>query len=175
MLTTRSLADWGNFFTIVGSSAGALTGLMFVAIALRRDIASPVAARAMHTFATPTVVHFATVLALSALQSMPGISGATLGVILMALATIVFAYVLWALRNARTFEGYKPDLEDWTWHFFLPGLSYVGLFIGGTLSWSAPNASRYVVGGSMLVLLVSGIHNAWDSAIYTIITRSNSS
>ena len=31
------LAGWANFYVIVGSSAGALTGLTFVVIALIRD------------------------------------------------------------------------------------------------------------------------------------------
>ena len=44
MVAPSQLADWENFYVIVGSSAGALTGLQFVVIAL---IADARAARSM--------------------------------------------------------------------------------------------------------------------------------
>ena len=62
-----ALSGWENFYVIVGSSAGALIGLQFVVMTLiagmpitRRD------AQAGDAFSTPTVVHFAVVLLLSA-------------------------------------------------------------------------------------------------------------
>jgi hypothetical protein len=60
-----ALAGWENFYVIVGSSAGALIGLQFVVMALIAGMPRPPgAAQAGGAFATPTVVHFATVLLL---------------------------------------------------------------------------------------------------------------
>ena len=66
------LAGWENFYVIVGSSAGALIGLQFVVITLIAEI--PVVRdveRASSAFATPTIVHFGSVLLLSAVISAP--------------------------------------------------------------------------------------------------------
>ena len=65
------LAAWNSFFIIVGSSAGALIGLQFVVMTLIADRSPPRAAEAGPAFATPTIVHFGTVLLLSAVQSAP--------------------------------------------------------------------------------------------------------
>ena len=61
-----ALAGWGNFYVIVGSSAGAMVGLQFVVIALIAEM--PIVrgqAQAGAAFATPTIVHFGAVLLLS--------------------------------------------------------------------------------------------------------------
>ena len=47
---------WETFYVIVGSSAGALTGLMFVVIALVAEFRG--SERQIEAFGTPTVVHF---------------------------------------------------------------------------------------------------------------------
>src|SRR2546426_5275574 len=120
---TLALADWNNFYVIVGSSAGALTGLMFVVIALNRELSAN-AARAMRSFATPTIVHFTAVLSLSALQSMPGLTRAGISAILLTISIPLLLYVLWIFRKAREQDAYAPDLEDWIFHFWLPGIAY---------------------------------------------------
>ena len=53
-----ALAEWQNFYVIVGSSAGALIGLQFVVMALVADMPrTPVQAQAGRAFATPTIVY----------------------------------------------------------------------------------------------------------------------
>ena len=66
------LAPWQNFYVIVGSSAGALTGLVFIAMALVADLpAIRGAADANDAFSTPILVHFGVVLVLAAIMSAP--------------------------------------------------------------------------------------------------------
>ena len=65
------LTTWQNFYVIIGSSAGALTGLMFVVITLiagtrMRGSSEPIAA-----FSTPNVVHFCVALLVAALLCAP--------------------------------------------------------------------------------------------------------
>jgi hypothetical protein len=67
-----ALTEWANFHVIVGSSAGALIGLLFVTITLISNTPSvrdPVEAGG--AFATPSVVHFAVVLLLAAIACAP--------------------------------------------------------------------------------------------------------
>src|ERR1700734_4113195 len=64
------LADWNNFYVITGSSAGGLTGITFVVIALAAGVrrVNPIG---LHTFITPTIAHFGAVLALAAFLCAP--------------------------------------------------------------------------------------------------------
>ena len=64
-------ASWDSFYVIVGSAAGALIGLQFVVMTLIAARPRPPAQEAGAAFATPTIVHFSTVLLLSALLRAP--------------------------------------------------------------------------------------------------------
>ena len=67
------LADWESFYVIIGSSAAALTGLMFVVIALIAD-AGPRSAtpKASQPRRTPSIVHFCVALLISATSTPRG-------------------------------------------------------------------------------------------------------
>ena len=167
------LAGWHDFFVIVGSSAGALTGLMFVVITLTQALGirrPPQVRRVMRSFSTPTIVHFSVVLSMCAVLSMPRLTETAIGLFLMALSGSLLGYMSWVYANSRTHhEIYKPDIEDLVWHFSLPVLAYGTTFGAGAAAWSSPDVSLYMVGGSMVALLIIGIHNAWDSAVWQII------
>src|SRR5258708_12228306 len=67
------LATWQNFYTIIGSAAATLTGLMFVVVTLiaqvRVRVSSP--SEAFATFNTPNVFHFGAALLVAAILSAP--------------------------------------------------------------------------------------------------------
>src|SRR5438552_19108006 len=71
---TALVSGWETFYVIIGSSAAALTGLMFVVIALtgeaRRGGLRPTFA-SIRSFATPIVLHFGGVVLLAGLLTMP--------------------------------------------------------------------------------------------------------
>ncbi|HKA57967.1 MAG TPA: hypothetical protein VKD28_05075 [Gemmatimonadales bacterium] len=167
------LKEWEAFYVIVGSSAGALTGLMFVVITLAADSDLPRTPDTLNAFATPNVIHFVAVLLLSAILSAPWrrmpdpahLVGAT------AIAGVVYVLVI-ARRMVRQ-KVYKPVLEDWVWHLFLPMAAYAALFIGAAgLSHDQPWAT-FLIGAVNLLLLGIGIHNAWDTVTYIAANRLN--
>src|SRR5690242_11931378 len=65
------LIGWANFYVIIGSAAGALIGLTFVAITLVNQAQLPGSRHGIDAFNTPTVVHFGAVLFTAALLSAP--------------------------------------------------------------------------------------------------------
>src|SRR5256886_12020215 len=75
MLMAEPLAPWESFYVIVGSSAGALTGLQFVVIALIAEAEAAVAVSSgmleIRAFGTPTVLHFCAVLFIPPVLSAP--------------------------------------------------------------------------------------------------------
>ena len=160
------LAEWENFYVIVGSSAAALTGLMFVVIALNSEARTEAGPAALRAFATPIVVHFGAVLLISAVLSTPRHTIGSLQGCLLAVAVAGVLYAIRVIILARRQESYQPVLSDWIWHAGLPVLAYGSLVVAGILLGHRPEAALDVVAGAALLLLYIGIHNAWDSAVW---------
>jgi hypothetical protein len=163
----KSLLDgWENFYVIVGSAAGGLTGLTFVVIALIQD-AARVNPAGLRAFVTPTIVHFCAVLALAAYLSMPHQHIDTLGAGfgLAGLAGVVYGGFI-ARNMHRHRPTYAPVGEDWIWNVIVPTLAYALLATMAVLIWRWPAQSLYGVAVVTLLLLFIGIHNAWDIAVW---------
>jgi hypothetical protein len=163
------LTPWSNFYVIAGSSAGALTGLMFVVITL---VADRRAQSTMHdgvsVYSTPTVVHFCVALFVSALLCAPWYALLPVGIVLGLTGLSGIAYILYLTHRARQLEDYTPDFEDWAWYTSLPLLSYGTIATVAVLFLFAPRGALFALGGATLLLIFIGIHNAWD--IVTFIT-----
>lgn len=166
-----TLAQWGNFYVIVGSSAGALIGLQFVVMTL---IAGKPFERgkdeeqASDAFSTPSVVHFGVVLLLSASASAPWDGVGALAVLwcLTGLGGIVYTAVV--ARRMRAQKAYRPVFEDWLFHILLPLAAYVMLAVSAFAARPYTRPALFVVGAAALLLLFVGIHNAWDTVTHLV-------
>jgi hypothetical protein len=163
------LNGWENFYVIVGSSAGALIGLQFVVLTLIAG--RPVArgeAQAGAAVSTPSVVHFGVVLLLSAVISAPweGIGAVALLWGLVGLCGIVYSVVV--ARRMRAQTAYKPVFEDWLFHFLLPLAAYTVLAGSAFAARSHARTALFLVGAEALLLLFTGIHNAWDTVMHLV-------
>lgn len=165
------LTRWENFYVIVGSSAGALTGLQFVVIALIADVEGIGGMLEIRAFGTPNVVHFCAALLISALASAPWstLGGAALSFGLCGVAGL--CYVISVIRHARRQTSYRPDFGDWAWYVGLPLLAYLVLAVAAFLLPAHPTWALFVVAATALLLLFIGIHNAWDTITYIAIGR----
>jgi len=165
------LAPWESFYVIVGSSAGALTGLQFVVIALIADSEAAAGMLEIRAFGTPTVVHFCAVLLVSAVLSAPWHALSSAGLVLDACGAGGVAYAITVIRHARRQTGYAPDAEDWFWYAALPVVAYGTLLTAAILLGGHPTSSLFVIAAISLVLLFLGIHNAWDTVTYVAVQR----
>ncbi|HEY7848449.1 MAG TPA: hypothetical protein VIC27_00225, partial [Ktedonobacterales bacterium] len=156
------LAAWENFYVIVGSSAGALTGLVFVALTLIGDEQRRGASGSIPAFSTPTVAQFGAVLLLAAILSAPWSVLLQLGLLLAAFGLGMLIYTTIIMRRLRHQEIYMPVLEDWLWYGVCPLVAYSGLIVMATLLLSHPAPALFGIAGVMLLLLFNGLHNAWD-------------
>lgn len=167
-----SFAGWENFYVIVGSSAGALIGLQFVVLTLiaGRPIVRGDAQLAGDAFATPSVVHFAVVLLLSAIVSAPwnGIDIVCALWGFVGLSGVVYTIIV--CRRLRVQTLYRPVFEDWLFHGILPLGAYVMLAGSAWVAHSDERPGMFLVGGAALLLLFIGIYNAWDAITYHVFT-----
>jgi hypothetical protein len=167
---TSLLAPWNGFYVIIGTAAAALTGLQFVAMVLAAEVALGTEATT-RAFATPTIVHFCSVLLFSALLNAPWPTLSALAVAIGIWAVVGVLYGLSVLSNARSQTDYVPVLEDWIWHAALPLLAYGTLVAGAAELRSFPTAALFAVAGASLLLLFVGIHNSWDSVTFIAMRR----
>ena len=173
MSSESPLQLWESFYVIVGSSAGALTGLQFVVMALIADIRRRTTSAQIDAFGTPTIVHFCAVLLLAAVLSAPWSELAGVAIILGMMGGAGIAYVGVVFARARRQQGYKPVFEDWLWHVALPFTSYLILLVSSLMLKSVTTVALFIVGAASLILMFSGIHNAWDTVTWLVIHKVN--
>lgn len=161
-----ALARWANLYVIVGSSAGALTGLQFIVITLIAQSGGATSRREIRAFGTPTVIHFCAALVISVVMNIPWLAISHLAACLGAVAISGFIYSLTVIVHARKQTGYKPDVEDWFWYAGVPVLAYAMLGAAAILVWSLAGWSLFLIAAISASFLFMGIRNAWDTVTY---------
>ena len=163
------LSAWANFYVILGSAAAALTGLMFVVTALIVDFRGT--EQQLEAFGTPTVVHFGATLLASLVLSAPWPTPFGLRVALGLFSAAGTVYVVVVARRARRQRDYAPVFEDWLFHAALPLAAYLAVALAAALLPVWPVKLMFVVGGASVVLLLVGLHNAWDTVTWVLVQR----
>lgn len=160
------LSKWESFYVIVGSSAGALTGLQFVVMAIIADQPGRGGHQEIAAFGTPTVVHFMAVLFVGAIISAPWeeLSHAALMLALFGLTGVIYTAIV--TKRAKTTQRYQPVLEDWIFHAILPFVAYLLILVAAFIVTRFDTQALFSVAAASLVLLSVGVHNAWDTVTY---------
>jgi hypothetical protein len=165
------LGEWDSFYVIVGGAAGALIGLQFVVMTLLAEKPSPAVSEAVPVFATPTIVHFSTILLVSALLRAPWPSVMAGAFACGTVGLCGLIYMLLLVRRIRRQTAYQPDAEDLSFHILLPLLAYALLALMPLPSLAYERETLFGIGGGALLLLFAGIHNAWDAVSYQVVAR----
>jgi len=162
------LAEWDSFYVIVGSAAGALVGLQFVVMTLMAQTPAMGSQDVSLAFGAPTIVHLTTPLFLAALIRAPWPSLLPMAALwgLIGIGGTIYGIIV-TIRMFRQ-QKYSPVVEDWLFHVALPILAYAGLVVSALTVVAYPSQSLFVVGAAVLLLLLVGIHNAWDNVAYHV-------
>lgn len=168
------LSGWVNFYLIVGSAAGALTGLQFVVMTLIADAGATGSSREIRAFGTPTVMQFGVALLVSAAMTAPWQSVWQMGICLAIVALAGAAYAAGTVWHARKTD-YVPDWEDWLWYVAFPLFDYAALLSAAVLLCWYPLPATFLIGATSLGFLFVGIRNSWDTVTYITLKRSEQS
>jgi hypothetical protein len=167
------LRAWETYYLIVGTAAGALTGLQFVVLTLITESGILRGSGAsLAAFGSPNVVHFCAALLASAVMVAPWHDLGGPGAVMTVCGVCGAFYSVAVMRRAVRQTDYKPVLEDWTWHAALPLLAYSAWIFGGAELARSGDDAPFFVGGAALLLVFIGIHNAWDTVLYVTIQRA---
>jgi hypothetical protein len=166
------LSEWQNFYVIVGSAAGGLTGLQFVVMALMADLpAMEQESQAVAAFSTPSIVNFGVVLLLAAVLVMPWHSIKPVSIVwgvAGAIGILYTAFTGWRFNRQR---AYTPVFEDYFFRVILPIAGYCWLCAAALTARSHERAALFQVAAVVLMLLFIGIHDAWDNATYLVFLK----
>ena len=168
------LASWHNFYSIIGTAAATLSGLLFVVITLiagvRVRASSPGSGIAV--FSTPNILHFGAALFVAAILSAPWQALWPASLLLGLSGLWGVTYLVIVVLRARRQTDYQPVLEDWLWHTVFPLVSYTALVVAAVVLPGNPAPALFVIGAATVLLLFIGIHNAWDNVTYIAIELS---
>jgi hypothetical protein len=159
--------DWGDYFFMLGSSAAALIGLMFVVVTLTagRDRGEVEGGKRLYT--SPVVWHLAIVMVLSGATIAPTMGprffGATAGMLAVLGVGI-------GIRNAAgisraQLSGAESGFDIW-WYGIIPAVVYVGLGVASLGVFRALDWGPSAFAAALMALLLVSIHAEWDLVTY---------
>jgi hypothetical protein len=172
MEVASPLEAWANFYIIVGSSAGALTGLQFVVMTLIAErVPASTSGESVSAFGTPNVVHFCAALLVASILCIPWDVLRPAGIAVAGCGGLGVVYTAIVLKRALRQRGYQPVFEDWLWHTVLPALAYATILVAGVGLGRNFAGPLFFIGPATLLLVFVGIHNAWDTVTFITLER----
>jgi hypothetical protein len=165
----QSLAEWRDFYVMVGTASGAIVGANFVVVTLTAGQEKRVIG--VRGFISPTAVHLGSVLVGSAVLAIPGITALALAILLGlgGVAGTIYSMVvltrIWKMPLA---------LEDRCCYALAPFAAYLIMLAAAVMIVARIDSPLYMLAGSLLLLLVIGMRNAWDMASFMVVNQSGS-
>ena len=161
----RLLETWHEFYLLIGTAGLTLTGLLFVIVSFGARTVADQAETGVPAFISPNAVFFTAVLVVSAVFLVPEIPRAAVGWFLCLGSFASLAYLVSTRAHRRWSENNLGRL-DWIWYIALPVLSYLLLLASGVGLLRQVESSMDGAAFSVVLLLVVGIRNAWDLALW---------
>lgn len=163
--------QWETFYLMVGSSAAALIGLLFVVISLAGEVESARMPAAQRTFISPTVFHFVTVMVVSCAAVVTTLPAPAMALAIAIPSVIGAANAGAALARLAGGRLAVPHWTDYVFYGALPAVGHVWLIVTAWLVWREAAFAEYGVALGTMGLLLLGIRDAWDLATWLIYNK----
>src|SRR5262245_55750222 len=150
--------DWDGFYTLAGSTAGTLIGLIFVVITLGIDHTKKGDEHRVRLLVTPVLVYFASLPVIALVMAAPLLCGwRTFALGRVGAAGLAYVMNLWMLsQRTMGFEG--PRI---IWHVAVPLASFALITASAAaFALEAPFANALCALG-VVTLLVTSLRNTW--------------
>jgi hypothetical protein len=157
------LAQWHEFYELLGTAAAALVALLFVAASIGANVFTTETAGATRTFMSPVVFHYTNILFLSLIALIPDQTSKSFGITLAvaAFGSLVYSIVIFVRVVRHSFA----DLADRLGYGSVPMICYSAGLVSAWLLLKGSDAGLYLLAAAALLLLVVNIRNAWDLMI----------
>lgn len=167
-MSVLPLAQWRDFYVMIGTASGAVVGATFVVATLASNVEQR--AVGMRGFITPTAVHLGSVLLGSAVLCVPTLTPLALTILLAAGGS---AGAIYGVVVGTRIWHLELDLSDRAFYVILPILCYVGVTAAALMVRQAGTFTFEMLATALVLLFVIGMRNAWDMANF-MITRDRS-
>jgi hypothetical protein len=166
------LQHWHEFYLLLGTVAGALVALQFVAVSVGVGFVSHQRAAGAQIYLTPVIVHFTAVLIGSALALVPWHSTVTIALAIGLASAIgtIYSAVL-AIRVLRD-TGEHIEWDDRLCHGIAPPVGYAAGVVAAIMFGVAQAHAAELLAAALLLLLVVNIRNAWDTILFLVRRQS---
>jgi hypothetical protein len=154
------LEHWHEFYLLIGTAAAALVALLFVAASIGVGILTRHADGPTRTYMSPIAFHFTSALFVSAAALVPTHTRLTLGALVALNAVAGMVYSLFVLRRLLTDD--ISDLADKLCYGVIPLAAYVAGLAAAWLIFAGSIHAPEFLAGTVVLLLVVNIRNAWD-------------
>jgi hypothetical protein len=161
----HQLEQWHDFFLLCGTAAVTLTGALFIVISLGPSIIAAQNNTGVKAFISPNAVYFTSVLIVAQVLLAPSVARTTTGWLLCTGAPLSMLY-LWSTHALRHWRANGLSTLDGIWYIAFPYLAYASALIAGIMVLRDDALAMPVVAAVLLFLLVVGIRNAWDLAVW---------
>jgi len=166
------LAQWHDFFVLIGSASATLVGLMFVAASTGAGVFTSEHQVGIHSFLSPTVVHFSAVLIVCLFATFPTQNRVLFSVVQACVGVTGLIYSV--VVSHRMFKHgiiATIDLADRLWYVVLPMGIYLLMIAAGASLWQRSGFSLEILATALVLLMLIGIRNAWDMTVWIIDRR----
>jgi hypothetical protein len=159
------LSPWHEFYALLGTASAALIALLFVAVSIATGVLTQDAGsrRNTATYMSPVVFHYANVLFLSLIALVPTQTFESFGLVIgvASIGSVIYSIVI----AVRVHRNPISDILDRLCYGVIPAFCYAsGLVVAALLLRGNPFGLD-LLAGSVLLLLVINIRNAWDLMI----------
>jgi len=168
-----ALPDWNGFYSMAGTSAAALIGLVFIVITLGAQMSKGGIEGAIHAFVTPCLMHFAGVLLQSLLILAPWPSPRYLGIPFTVLGLGGLLYAALTSRRMAKVGIVSPSLFDWLAYGGTPAIAGAATASGGFGLMEGWSPAPLAVALGTLLLLFAAIYQAWDLTLWIVRNRKD--
>ncbi len=165
-MTALPLAEWRDFYVMVGTAAGVIVGATFIVASLAAQLDKR--ELGMRGFITPTAVHLGSVLVGSALLAVPTLTPLSFGLILGAGG---IAGAIYGIVAAARIWKMNIDLSDRAFYAVLPILAYGAMAAAAAMAFRHVGPAFETLAVAQVGLLVIGMRNAWDMASFMIMRQ----
>ncbi len=164
-----TLTRWHDFYTLLGAASATLVGLLFVAATVGSGAFTTGRRAASRMFLSASVIHFSSLLIACLIVLVPGQRWISLGAMIVVCGCFGLGYygLTW-LDSVRDGLHARIEWDDRIWYMILPSVGYVCETASGValaLQWRLGCDALAL---SLGMLLVIGLHNAWDITLWSI-------
>ncbi len=165
----RLMQQWHDFYTLIGTAAATLIGLMFVSASIGGGYMTEDRRPGIRAFFSPTIFHFSATLVACLIVSMPVAAWTVLGALLLGcgLAGLAYAAAIWRQMDRRGFLR-EIDAEDRLWYARAPVACHLLVVLAAALLLARLPVGIDLLAPALVLLLLVGIRNAWDITLWVV-------